>query len=378
MQAAITRPWYTRTFWEIDQRCPRARYWLTEYRGRGIESNRPAFELSMGTIVHAGIAAMLTDETTTIHELVPMALRDLEPAVAEMPEEIQAGHRAILEGLLRGFDRAVRPTIRREYDVLFVEQEVAYPHNGVTLASKPDTILRHRESGDCVYVEWKTTRSTDARWLKSWHRHPQLIAGALGAAEQLGVVIDHAYVVGLYKGYEYKGQLNSPWISAWRKLSPISGWEYSPDRPQSWKGWEKFLVADLEGGGLEQWVRVMPYERLQGYFIWTDPITCDPELTAAWLRQSAWREYEIAEARREATIVANAPPAIDRVFPQNFLACEPPWGHVCPYLEACWLRHVQQDPVGSGAYRWREPHHQQEPIRWAPIATTGDDDATVS
>lgn len=363
--SALRRPWYTRTFWEVDQRCRRARYWLTEYEGRGIEPLTSAYELEFGTIVHAAVAAMLGEATASIDDIVGLALRDLEPLLVERLEESQLEQRATLEGLLRGFDAVVRPHVLQQYDVLCVEQEVSYDHHGVTLGSKPDTLVRSKATGECIYIEWKTTRNTDDRWLQSWHRSPQLVAGAYGAAAQLGVTIDHAYVVGLYKGYEYKGSWSSPWCYPWRKLSDIGGWQWASQRPQSWKGWEK-IPAWLLDGGVKEWVSLMPEAELQRLFVWSDAIAVDPALAESWLRQSAMREIQIAETRY-ALAQLERPEArrayMDAMYPQNFTMCQPAYGFTCPYVDACWLAHVGADPVGSGGFKWRVPHHRQEPRR---------------
>ena len=57
-------------------------------------------------------------------------------------------------------------------------------------------------------------------------------------------------------------------------------------------------------------------------------------------------------------------------FPQNEEACF--WPTTCDYLPICHLKDwkgdsvspdVRKDPVGSGLYKWREPHYKLEKVK---------------
>ena len=50
-----------RTRIEADWKCPRKRYWLTEYGGHGIVPARAAPALNLGIVVHEGLE-VLTDQ----------------------------------------------------------------------------------------------------------------------------------------------------------------------------------------------------------------------------------------------------------------------------------------------------------------------------
>jgi hypothetical protein len=47
-------------------------------------------------------------------------------------------------------------------------------------------------------------------------------------------------------------------------------------------------------------------------------------------------------------------------FPQIEKNCEPPFGDACPYRSACWVASINTDPIKSGLYVERVPHHEIE------------------
>ena len=50
---------------------------------------------------------------------------------------------------------------------------------------------------------------------------------------------------------------------------------------------------------------------------------------------------------------------LNRCFPQHRRSCD--WPSACPFQEICFgSEQVAADPVGSGLYVWREPHHEAE------------------
>ena len=56
-----------RTRIEADWTCPRKRYWLTEYEGRGIVPAVKAKALVLGIVVHEGLEQLTTHGNFTKH-----------------------------------------------------------------------------------------------------------------------------------------------------------------------------------------------------------------------------------------------------------------------------------------------------------------------
>jgi hypothetical protein len=80
-----------------------------------------------------------------------------------------------------------------------------------------------------------------------------------------------------------------------------------------------------------------------------------------WFEQAAAQESRVAilsAAVREAAAEERRS-LLNRYFPQHRRSCD--WPTACPFQEICFgSEQVAADPVGSGLYVWREPHHQAE------------------
>lgn len=74
---------------------------------------------------------------------------------------------ALIEGMLRGFHKHVWPRQRRDYpEIVAIEQEMIYEHDGLTFMAKPDLIVRDKE-GDLWYCLDPQTKilTGDLRWV---------------------------------------------------------------------------------------------------------------------------------------------------------------------------------------------------------------------
>jgi hypothetical protein len=135
-------------------------------------------------------------------------------------------------------------------------------------------------------------------------------------------------------------------------------------RPKQWKGWRRIDVEQDYPGGQAAWVQAWGEEILQ-LFPQTQPILLNQEILDATLEQADWREREIAASRLvmlgdSEERVKGA--ALNRFFPQNFKQCRPAWGFDCDFKRCCWQPEIGVDPVGSGLYEPRIPHHSIDPV----------------
>ena len=174
-----------------------------------------------------------------------------------------------------------------------------------------------------------------------------------------------AWVQGLYKGNFRAGKLYHPLMYGYRKFgSPgLYPTQYSLKRKS---GFERFSTAQFEGTkqvpktGIEGWIEWLlenEPDAVANCFPRTQPIFVNYDMMNGFLRQRNFREKMIAEAKDMPHLSQQQ--ILDEVFPQNFSECEAQWG-ACPYLECCWNKQVNKDPVRSGMYKPRVPHHKME------------------
>jgi hypothetical protein len=224
----------------------------------------------------------------------------------------------------------------------------------------PDLILTPKDPAFAAagkgYLEWKTTSLSGQSWFKQWQTAVQFMAAAAALKQQTGEEIAFYVVQGLQKGRYADGWLHSPFVWAWRnQLGEVTEWSWEVQRK---KGWERVPVWEYERGGSREWVQDMPLEELEQQFPCTPPLMVDEEMLATFIRQCEKREAEIASFRCSGDELQAD--IFEGTFPQHFTACCPPIGYGCSYVECCHQPVVGRDPLASGKFKVREPHHAME------------------
>src|SRR5205814_10201562 len=142
--------------------------------------------------------------------------------------------------------------------------------DGMIFMSKPDLVLRHKESGELWYVEYKTTSSKQDKWVNQWGTAVQLHSSIRAIEAALSEKVVGVIVQGLYKGYEAYGKQSSPFCYAYRRqgnppfTKTETRYEYAP-------GFKRSPVWQLDGG-VRAWVESMPEEVLTNQFPQSPPI----------------------------------------------------------------------------------------------------------
>lgn len=347
---------YSRSAVVQDWKCARARFWNYEYNDRGLTPKTMALPLAFGVLVHDAMAAIAAN--LSIDDIV-------EAGKGQLRDQLLAGHEhdadaqyfaeeqcALGEGLIRGFHKHVWPRLMADYEIVLVEQEMTYEHDGLTFMAKPDLILRHKESGDLTYLEFKTTSSVKDQWITSWNTAVQVHSTIRAAERLLGEKISQVIIQGLNKGYVSYEKQNSPFCYLYHKpgtppfVKDIWAYEYKA-------GLKRFPSWQREGG-VKRLVEEMPDAILSQQFPQTPPIFINDDLVDAFFRQRAIREHEIRRGREE---VLESITALDRYFPQNFEACAPGWGSGCDFKRLCHGKVT--DPLQAG-FETRVSHHEAE------------------
>jgi hypothetical protein len=125
-------------------------------------------------------------------------------------------------------------------------------------------------------------------------------------------------------------------------LRPV--WEYGSGGRDGVVEWVR---AQGEGVGLEQ-------------FPFSAPIVPDRDLLARLVERVLTREKEVKEFLNVHAGEPYNSPRHDMAFEPRYTACNPTVGAACPYLAACHNPNVGADPIGSGLYVKRTPHHDVE------------------
>ena len=181
----------------------------------------------------------------------------------------------------------------------------------------------------------------------------------LACEKALGVTLTGAWVQGLSKGSGRKGVLYHPLVYGYRHPGTPGVTEPTFGSKRR-SGFERFNTKDYPHGGVEGWVkRLMEKdpELVAKCFPQTAPLFLKKELMEQEIiPQIVRREEQIAALR----FVHGADPDEHRSrFPINLNQCETGYGR-CAYFEACHVPTIKRDPVASGVYMPRDPHHAAE------------------
>ena len=217
------------------QRCKRQRWHEYHQDGIGIVPARQSVALTVGGCFHSAVAMLLLNCTLanreqwrTVEEAaVSIGLREFNdqadagldvemgealPRIAqdatvfqtqiemqvptggaEYDAYLRAEQACLLEALVRCWARRGLPRLLAEYEVLEVEREGKWLlAEGVTqtveclwFLSRPDALLRHRQSGDLVLQSFKTTGAMDARKLRDAERDMQGLSEGVEVEQRL-------------------------------------------------------------------------------------------------------------------------------------------------------------------------------------------------
>lgn len=350
-----------------DWKCPRARYWGYEYEGRGIVKAGNSLELFLGITTHDALAAIaISTQTGSPIEIDTLAQAvysqvhlELSPKEGEvgLPEQVEFAKEqaTLIEGLIRGFYKHVWPALMEKYKIVAVEQELEYkldPDGQFIFMAKPDLIVEDKQSGEWVYIEYKTTSSKKDNWVNSWETAVQLHSSIMACEQTLGTRPAYVQIVGLYKGYESYGKQSSPFCYAYKKSGnpPFTQDQIAYEFKA---GFKRVPTWELEGG-LKKWVEDMPDTVLANQFPMTPPIIINEDLVKSFFKQRLAREVEIRDFHHPYPgLVGN----LDVFFPQRFDQCVPGFGKPCQYRKLC--HGAVDNPLEEG-YVLREPHHAKE------------------
>lgn len=374
----IPSPWHTdRSRIEAGWTCGLRRYYGYDFQGRGITPIGEAMSYyTFGSIQHAGLETLARrygEEADVIGDVIQEARREAitKSEMAGLANGVETANLA--SGLLYGFWLHVWPRLMRDYDIVAIEPECWVDlGDDIRFMSRPDLVLRHKVTGEYVYYEYKTTASVDPKWVSGWTSAVQVHAGLSAASTSLQLSINACIILGLFKGYRDRKYGDQRSIFTYGKryagtpgVVPV---QYTFDMRTRGKGWEQFPVHEYPGG-TAAWVQGLPEEILSKQYVETPPILVRRDMVDKFLLGTRRRERTLRTFRAECIANGTETPnenVLGRVYEAHYNQCTPTWGDPCPFRQVCWQPWVAKDPVGSGLYTWRTPHHTPELTQLTP------------
>ena len=359
IEPTFSRPLLTdRTTIETDQTCGMKRWWYKHEGGTGIVPAVEAKYFLDGRQYHEDFAllAEADDPLKRAKELIEAIEEKLGTETDQIFLETQTRRAAWIaaNGLF------IEPELRLTHRTIHVEWELVLDRSPLWVAVTPDRVLERISDGKLIYRDYKGVGGWGAtyNWMNHWPYAIQLHTVIAAVQEELDRPVAYAQIMGLAKGQERDGKLSHPYVWAYSdgadEWMPVVGDGYYYEAKK--KGLTKRPVWEYAGGILK-WVSDLGPDVARNQFPFSAPVFLNERLLN-WLVKSRTRrekELDLFGAKCQTDLDARL-----AHFPPNFNECRPVVGTECPYLAACHNATVNSDPLRSGMYVVRTPHHDLE------------------
>lgn len=292
--------------------------------------------------------------------------------------------------------------------VLSAVEHQAKGCTGIALQIRQDVIGERREDQRLAYAELKTTGRDGQTFAEQWEGKPQLGLGGLNMPEIFGRPLSECYVIGLNKGYRKRIKDETGKTTGRRQESPLCYGYRAPGNPpvstDEWKpayewvdaaGKTRRVTREYQKAGLwelattdwpdalrgfaanpglqpeELWVELLPEDVLRKQVFLIGPMPYPEQQTRILCRQLvgeehhwqeiAWKLYEEAltlEGGFWAT--ENFQALLDELVPASWDCNRFGESYRCQFWMICHREPGWEDPLGSGKYIARRPHHSAE------------------
>jgi len=277
---------------------------------------------------------------------------------------------------------------------------------GKAIMLRTDLLAQRRGGSNLAYFECKTTGWESEAWAEQWETDAQLALGTVDAEKKWGAEVTELYIVGLNKGrrvrdrygdssdtrkkqssplcYGYKREGNPPlatddWLPTYEWVN-----EHGETKRASrahkralvttlaesdWPVWKAYQASNPGLTPEEFWVRFLPESVLDKVCFILGPMNRQDQQLQGLLRgflgeERRWQEvlwtlYEL-QAAGHGWASETFQARLDELVPCSW-ACRP-FGkeHQCEFVPVCHRHEGWQDPLGTGHYQPRLPHHDPE------------------
>lgn len=287
---------------------------------------------------------------------------------------------------------------------------------GIGIMCRPDFLLETRTTKELEYHEFKSTGMDSITFRDKWEVMMQMFAATLDAERRHGKHVGSIYIHGLVKGkregeynpetgdksgvyrqqspfcYGFKKAANPPmeveeWAAAFKYFDEVEQRNRTLGKAYKKTGlWElpDQWVGEGQSKG-EVWAEFMPSAVRRKQLIVIGPLDRQTQMVEHFLqecegeegrvRDGLWALWECANQILTAATRKDAPAPsywadvwphadyqklLDEVFPRSY-ECRR-WGkrNRCQFEDPCLQREGWADPVGSGKFIERRPHHADE------------------
>jgi hypothetical protein len=351
-----------------------ARYYQYHLDGTGIVLSRPALDPWIGIAAHDMLAGFIQDMLTegTGIERAPQANWNARlDAICRKRGETahtgaEAGHLAY--SLALGWWYIFESWLAK-YEIVAVEREFEMDLDGgrIKLMVKPDLVIRSRDTKALTIVDFKTMGSFDEITTPAQYRESVQIALMTKAVETvLGEPINTFYIAGMVKGtkrhFEKDGnkseerRFHSHLCYASEPKAPFNNWTTKGYWYNKTPVWTKLSPSE--------WIQHLRENEpaiLTGLFPLMGPFQRQTHMIEQAMRfvvgsENRWIEklWGIYDNDGEGG------DWLDSLFNRSYGHCTSFYGDVCPFMTLCYKLPGHEDPVGSGLYLVRTPHHKPE------------------
>lgn len=210
---------------ETGQYCPRKRYLHYHLYGTGVNLFPPIY-FDIGTSVHYGLGYMCIvgrnkpDGLNDMPGVVDTALTYFRgtPVYTTLDPFARLEQETLIEGLLWAFYYRAWPGFIKKFEILFVEgssddevEFTVYDQPAVLhLLSRPDVIVKDRQTGEVVAINWKTINDVTEERQENITNSLQVNLEAYYAEKLYAKYLESEYTPQIPKGM--KGQALMTWL----------------------------------------------------------------------------------------------------------------------------------------------------------------------
>ncbi len=410
--------WYVnRSMYETGHYCPVKRY--QEYHstgGFGIKRAQVEMPLATGGLTHhiiedlnkaaikghpteAQAVAIINKWCHRYHDkLMKIGFVDPEEAMELTHREWRLHEQAMLgAGLGLVWWKYGMEEFFEQHEIISVEQEYPLPVQwgvpdwALVHEIRPDLVVRRNADKRVLVPDFKTEdKINEDAFSREWVDSIQMAVQCLGVEAALGEQVSYS-AIALEKGLrrseynsdtkEYDGprKQQSPFCYMYfmEGQPPMTQHQYAPqwkyrgadgknhtlgklwDKHSTWDmpGWDGALYAER---ALEVLNELEKTWRPASLLTYAGPYQVNRMLAAHYLESVATNEEWWF---RRLLMEDHTQESIFKVFPASF-KCTDPWGRQCSMHKICFRESVAaDDPVGSGEYVLRAPHHQGERLQ---------------
>ncbi len=254
--------------------CPRLRYLKYHHGGRGVVPVIESRDTLLGSAVHELLGASLQGVGVGPTQ-VEHAVRHLDP-----PEKFTA------EVLWRSWITQRLAWVFENYEVVNVEEEIETQlDSNLVLMSRLDGVLRRRQNGEYVVLEFKTAKTVNQGYLTSWDYDSQttshffVVDCTYGRCDEVRIEILHKTAPAAMRGY-------------YNEDTHDYTWDYAIGRR---RGWVKFEPSDFNWPGKP--------ENMSPAQFWTNHVLdAAARQSMLWLRSQYRTAQQVQEWRELVTV----------------------------------------------------------------------------